>query len=89
MSDSLVVVKVFDLELVDCSSAASFMEEESDDSSVSESLRRRDVWTTEQLLTFLVTERGCISLVRTFGITFNAAHRVDMHCIGIAEVLVE
>ena len=35
MSDALVIMKVFDLELVDCTSTASFMKKESDDRSIS------------------------------------------------------
>lgn len=56
MGDTLIIVKVFDLELVDCTTTTSFVKKESDDSSVSESLRRRDVWTVQKSFRFLVTE---------------------------------
>ena len=55
MSHALVVVEVFDLEFMHRTTATTFVKKQRDDGSVSESFRRRDVWTVEESFRFLVT----------------------------------
>lgn len=89
VGNALVIVEVFDLELVDCTTAASFMQEESNDGFVSQSFRCRDVWTVKKGFAFVITKGRGVPLVRSFSVPFYASHGVGVNGIRIAEELVE